>query len=75
MDTVSFEKMLRHQQAIQRSDFDHLRECLKQAAERFADIADLMEKDPNYRPIEFLRASAERYRAEAGGADDGAGDA
>jgi hypothetical protein len=59
------ERMVRHQHAIAASDFQHLKDCLRSAADRFADVADLMEKDPNYRPVGFLRTSAERYRREA----------
>lgn len=60
-----FEKMIRHQRAIAASDFAHLKSCLREAASRFADLADIIEKDRSYDPVGFMRASAERFRKEA----------
>lgn len=62
---TAMERQLRHMLAAQRSDYLHLKECLLQAAQRFADLADTIEKDRSYDPVSFMRASAERYRAEA----------
>lgn len=70
MSDPDIERLLRHQQAVISSDFNHLKQCLNEAANRFADIAELMGSDVNYRPIEFLRASAKRYGAEANNAGD-----
>ena len=57
----------RHAQAIHTSDVLALRQALLAASERFADLADLIEKDhPDCRHINFMRASAKRYRRESG---------
>lgn len=63
--SVEFEKHLRHQQAAAHSDYLHLKNCLREAAQRFADLADIIEKDPAYDAVGFMRASAERFKAEA----------
>lgn len=59
------ERAVRHQQATSASDFQHLRNCLREAAQRFFDIADLIETDASYNPVPFLRASANRYKRES----------
>jgi hypothetical protein len=56
------ERQIRHQQAIRASDVKNLIDSLRNAADRFADLADLIEKDRSYDPVNFMRASAERYR-------------
>jgi hypothetical protein len=67
MSNVAFEKKMRHAAVMARSDYDHLKQCLLDAANRFSDIADQLEKDHKAEVLHFLRASAERYRAEAEG--------
>ena len=63
--TVNLERSLRHMQAAHASDFEHLKLLLRDAAQRCADVADLLEKDRSYDPVGFLRASAKRYKREA----------
>jgi len=57
---------IRRQRAIQASDVQFLRESLLAAAERFSDLADLIEKADGYNPVSFMRASAARYRMASG---------
>lgn len=64
---VSINRQLRHMQAASDSDYKHLKECLLNAAQRFTDVADLLEKDRSYDPVSFLRASAARCKAEVEG--------
>lgn len=64
-DQVKMEKQVRHMQAAAHSDYLHLKQQLLSAAERFADLAAIIERDRSYDPVSFLRASAERYKAEA----------
>lgn len=64
MSTVEMDKQFRHMQAINHSNYLHLKSCLREAASRFADIADSLEKDRSYDPVSFMRASAKRYREE-----------
>lgn len=64
---IGMEKHLRHMQAVKHSDYLHLKQCLLDAAMRFSDLADILEKDKSHDPVGFLRASAERYKAEAEG--------
>lgn len=61
------ERSLRHMQATHASDIQHLRDTLKSAADRFDDIAALLEKDRSYDPVHFMRASAIRCRLAADG--------
>lgn len=58
---------IRRKRAAFKSDMDHLRDTLHSAADRFSDVADLLEKpDPDIRHLAaFLRRSAERYVREA----------
>lgn len=65
MGKISAERALRHMQAAHRSDFEHLRDSLRDAAGRLTDVADILEKDRTYDPVPFLRASAARYKAAA----------
>lgn len=59
------EKRSRHAMACHASDVQELRTNLAAAAERFSDLADLLEKDGHTAHVRFCRASAERYRRVA----------
>jgi hypothetical protein len=59
------EKWLRHRMAIHRSDYEHAVDCLRSAAMRFKDLADIIENDPKYDPVSFLKSSAKQYEKEA----------
>lgn len=58
---VGMERNLRHMSVAHRSDFEFLQQSLREAASRFRDLADIIEKDRAYDPVPFLRASAERF--------------
>lgn len=64
-DFITLERTIRHRQAVAQSDHEHIRGCLLEAARRFADLADIIEKDRNYDPVSFMRASAARFKLEA----------
>ena len=64
-DSIAMERTLRHMQAAAQSDYDHLKRCLLEAASRFSDLADIIEKDRNYDPVSFMRASAARCKSDA----------
>ena len=59
---MKLEQEFRRQQAIHNSNIVELRQNLLDASNRFKDLAELMEKDNNYRPINFMKTSAERYK-------------
>lgn len=61
---VAMEKRMRHIDVATRSDYTHLKQVLLDAALRFSDVADEIEKNQNYDPVAFLRASAARCKAE-----------
>lgn len=42
-----------------------LREALRAAADRFDDLADIIEMKCSYDPVNFMRRSAKRYREQA----------
>lgn len=53
----------RRRQAVFASDYAELRRNLLAAADRFADLADLIEQDhPDCKHLSFMRESAKRYR-------------
>jgi hypothetical protein len=66
------ERSLRRQREVLWSDIDNLKENLRAAAQRFLDVADILEKNPKYEAVSFLRASGKRYmwEVENGMADD-----
>lgn len=64
-EAIEVNRTTRHMQAVARSDYEHLKQCLLEASRRFADLADIIERDPSYDPVAFMRASAERFQAEA----------
>lgn len=46
------------------SDLEHLRDLLREAARNFDDVANSLEKKDGHNHIDWLRATAKRYRAE-----------
>lgn len=64
---MSIAKTLRHMQAAHASDFAHLQKALRDAALRFSDLADIIEKEPDkaVEQVGFMRASAERFNLVA----------
>lgn len=67
--SYEFDRMLRHAGACLESDMQHLRASLVSAADRMADVADMLEKNRDYYTdaVAFLRISARRYRKIAEG--------
>jgi len=62
---MGLERTVRHLQAARESDFEYLRQSLRDAASRFSDLADIIEKNRGYDAVGFLRASADRYNRVA----------
>lgn len=60
------EQQNRRLAAAHASDMQALRDGLRSAAMRFADIADILEKAGHHEQVGFLRASAKRYSRLAG---------
>lgn len=63
--SARMERMSRHQAAITSSDMEHLRSTLHMAADRFDDLAKMLEEDRTYDPVHFMRQSAARCRLAA----------
>ncbi len=59
-------RSLRHLQAAAQSDVEELQRNLFEAAQRFMDLADMLEKRPSADHCAFMRASARRYVAASG---------
>jgi hypothetical protein len=47
------------------NEVERLKLQLREAAQRFLDVADILEKEKDYNAVGFLRASGKRYMQEA----------
>jgi hypothetical protein len=63
LDELSWraDRTIRRNRAILWSDIDELKGNLRAAAQRFLDLADIIEQNPTYDAVSFLRTSGRRY--------------